>query len=211
MIKGVELKVEGVKIGYIFVKNARVGDSYNLNIIKEIEKDIDKIVKEEEKRKIVRDMLRFGKYKPSGRGKPASEYLYEIFKKRQFPLINNFVDCLNLVSLKSLLPISLIDVDKAGSERFLLRRGKSGESYIFNNSGQVLNLEDLLLISTFEKDEPIATPVKDSQKTKIDFSTKNLIAVIYCPLVIEEDLKNAMNQLINLYKNFGEIDDYGEI
>jgi len=56
-----------------------------------------------------------------------------------------------------MLPISLIDIEKAKSEIFILRRGKKGESYIFNNSGQILLVEDLLLIAT-KDDEPIASP-----------------------------------------------------
>src|SRR5688572_10209828 len=54
----------------------------------------------------IRDMLRFGKYKPTGRGKPASEYLLRAAVEDKFPWINNLVDINNWISLKSMLPIS---------------------------------------------------------------------------------------------------------
>jgi len=200
----IQVEVEKVKIGAIFVKNCDVRESeesFKNKVLAEI-----KLIKETDRlRKNVRNMLRFGKYKPSGRGKPASEYLFEAAKEGSFPFINNFVDALNFVSLISGLPISLIDNEKAKTENFRIRRGRKGESYIFNKSGQVLNLEDLLLTATNEEDEPIATPVKDSQKTKIDEKSKNLTAIIYSPIELEEILKNSLEELTTLYKEKGEI------
>ena len=200
----IQVEVEKVKIGAIFVKNCDVRESeesFKNKVLAEI-----KLIKETDRlRKNVRNMLRFGKYKPSGRGKPASEYLFEAAKEGIFPFINNFVDALNFVSLISGLPISLIDNEKAKTENFRIRRGRKGESYVFNKSGQVLNLEDLLLTATNEEDEPIATPVKDSQKTKIDEKSKNLTAIIYSPIELEEILKNSLEELTTLYKEKGEI------
>ena len=64
-------------------------------------------------RAAVRDLLRRGGYKPTGRGKPASEYLAQAAAKGEFPRISNAVDALNLVSLDTGLPISLVDLDRA--------------------------------------------------------------------------------------------------
>ena len=82
----------------------------------------------EELRGAVRNMLRVGAYKPTGRGKPASEYLLSAAKEEpeRFPRINNLVDINNLVSLESLLPISVIDLARAGSYHFLARHGRAG-------------------------------------------------------------------------------------
>ncbi len=55
----------------------------------------------------VRDLLRAGGYKPSGRSKPASEYLAAAAAKGEFPRINALVDACNVVSLHAGLPISL--------------------------------------------------------------------------------------------------------
>src|SRR4051812_32854911 len=43
----------------------------------------------------VRALLRHGGYKPSGRGKPASEYLQAAMAEARFPSINPLVDVCN--------------------------------------------------------------------------------------------------------------------
>src|SRR6188768_1912113 len=60
----------------------------------------------------VRDLLRHGGFKPSGRSKPASEYLVTAHAENRWPRINPLVDICNVVSLQSVLPISLVDADK---------------------------------------------------------------------------------------------------
>ena len=138
--------------------------------------------------KAVRELLRHGKYKPTGRGKPASEYLSNAAKEARFPRINLLVDINNLVSLESNLPISLIDLARAGQGQadfgFSLRRGRPGESYVFNSAGQTIELEDLLLISKHPGDEPCANPVKDALSTKLSDEAQDVLAVIYAPVAL---------------------------
>src|SRR3954469_9551184 len=64
-------------------------------------------------RAAVRDLLRHGGYKPTGRGKPASEYLIRAAAEGGLGSINAAVDACNAVSLHSGLPISVIDLDRA--------------------------------------------------------------------------------------------------
>ena len=74
---------------------------------------------EEALRVSVRDILRNGSYRPTGRGKPASEYLVRRAREADgsstpqdaFPRINGPVDCCNFISLRYLLPISMWDLD----------------------------------------------------------------------------------------------------
>src|SRR6476469_3119045 len=61
-------------------------------------------------RTAVRDLLRHGGYKPTGRGKPASEYLIRAVGEGALSSINAAVDCCNAVSLHSGLPISVVDL-----------------------------------------------------------------------------------------------------
>lgn len=161
---------------------------------------------EEEAKNAVRSLLRFGKYKPSGRGKPASEYLLEAAREGSFPSINNAVDALNLVSMRSRLPISLIDTEKAGGTSFRLRRGREGEQYVFNRSGQVLGLQDLLLVSILPADEPLATPVKDCQRTKVDEGTREALAVIYAPAAMADRLEQATRELERELLSFSKVE-----
>jgi len=64
-------------------------------------------------RKAIRDLFRFGGFKPTGRSKPASEYLARTAEGGSFPRINNVVDACNFYSLLTGLPISLLDLDLA--------------------------------------------------------------------------------------------------
>jgi len=136
-----------------------------------------------ELRRRVRRMLRYGKYRPSGRGKPASEFLLRAALQGEFPLVNCPVDVNNAISLASGLPGSIFDSDITG-RRLLLRRGLPGERYVFNRSGQEIDLEDLLLVcrQTEAGWVPCGNPVKDAMETKITTATRNVIAVLYAPM-----------------------------
>ena len=135
-----------------------------------------------EMRQRVRRMLRHGKYKPSGRSKPASEFLLQAALSGAFPLVNGPVDVNNAVSLESGFPGSIFDADRSG-RRLRIRRGAAGESYVFNPSGQTIDLEDLLLVCRLIDDvwEPCGNPVKDSMATKIRSETRDVVAVLYAP------------------------------
>lgn len=131
----------------------------------------------------VRDMLRFCSYKPSGRSKPASEYLLAAALSGDFPLVNGPVDVNNAVSLAWGYPASVFDSSLCGAE-LCLRRGRQGESYQFNTSGQTIDLEDLLCVCRREAGEwvPCGNPVKDSMATKVNPGTTGVVAVIFAPV-----------------------------
>ncbi len=150
----------------------------------------------------VREMLRVGRYRPTGRGKPASEYLRQAALEGRFPRINALVDIINLVSLETMLPISVVDIVRAGTERFVVRRGREGEAYIFNPSGQVIDLCDLLLTARLPDDRPCASPVKDSQQTKTDISTQAALAVVYGPSALADAVRDAALRMANLIERF---------
>jgi hypothetical protein len=130
----------------------------------------------------VRGMLRFGSYKPAGRSKPSSEYLLGAALVGDFPLVNGPVDANNAVSLEWGYPASLFDLDLCGPS-LRLRRGLAGESYVFNPSGQSIDLKDLLCVCRFENGNwiPCGNPVKDAMSTKIRESTHSVAAVVYAP------------------------------
>jgi DNA/RNA-binding domain of Phe-tRNA-synthetase-like protein len=151
----------------------------------------------------VRDMLRHGRYKPTGRGKPASEYLLQAALEDRFPRINNLVDINNLISLRSLLPISLVDLVRAGCDHFTVRHGRPSESYIFNAGGQTIDLEDLLLVARLPGDEACANPIKDSMATKIDDSATDVMAVLYAPDVLRPGLSHAVEAFEEALKAWG--------
>lgn len=154
-------------------------------------------------KRVVRDLLRHGKYKPTGRGKPASEYLLKSAAEDRFPHINNLVDINNLISLRSLLPISLVDLSRAQTGTFAIRRGLPDESYVFNPAGQVIGLQDLLLVSRLPDDVPCANPVKDSMATKLDDTSRDVMAVLYAPPALADVLAQATRDFAEALTQWG--------
>lgn len=125
----------------------------------------------------VRDLLRHGGYKPSGRSKPASEYLAAAYAKGEFPRINPLVDACNVVSLHAGLPVSLVDLDKLAGDALTLRIAPAGTSYVFNPSGQTIDASGLVCV--YDAEGPTGTPVKDAQRTKTDAATRATLAIVW--------------------------------
>jgi DNA/RNA-binding domain of Phe-tRNA-synthetase-like protein len=145
-------------------------------------------------------MLRHGSYKPAGRSKPASEYLLAAAASEGFPLVNGPVDVNNAVSLQWGYPASIFDASLSGWD-LLLRRGMSGEHYVFNPAGQTIELEDLLCVCRKIDGAwvPCGNPVKDSMATKTSAATMQVVAVIFAP--VEEppgDLRDAARRFASL-------------
>lgn len=131
----------------------------------------------------VRKMLKHGKFKASGRSKPAQEYLLRCaLEEGCLPRINGPVDVLNTASLVGGLPISLLSMEKCSSQ-LEVRRGLTGEGYVFNSIGQVLDVEDLVVTcdATQTPSRPVGSPIKDSLAGKIESSDTALVAIIYAP------------------------------
>lgn len=123
----------------------------------------------------VRDLLRHGGYKPTGRGKPASEYLVKAATEGTLGSINAVVDACNVVSLHSGLPISVVDLDRARAPLGI--RIAEDVRYEFNASGQVIDVEGLLCLH--DADGPCANAVKDSQRTKTHGETRRVLIVVW--------------------------------
>lgn len=153
----------------------------------------------EQVRTSVRALLRHGGYKPSGRGKPASEYLVGAFAEGRFPRINALVDVCNVVSLHSGLPISLLDLDLLqGSvdDGLSIRVLPDATSYIFNPSGQTIDASGLLALC--DREGPAGTPVKDAQRTKTHAGTVNTLTVIWGSNALPGRAANAHADYVRL-------------
>lgn len=124
----------------------------------------------------VRDMLRHGGYKPTGRGKPASEYLVRAAGDGSLGTINTAVDLCNAVSLHSGLPVSVVDLDRATSP-FRVAIAPEGAQYVFNASGQSIDLAGLLCL--FDAEGPCANAVKDAQRTKTNADTRRTLTILW--------------------------------
>jgi len=176
----------------------------------------------------VRDMLRHGAYKPAGRAKPSSEYLLAAALADDFPIVNGPVDANNAASLAFGYPASVFDLAKTGS-LLRLSRGRAGESYVFNPSGQEIDLEDLLLVrrprggpegaapgAAADRDaatasgggaaadgewEACGNPVKDAAATKVFAACRDVVAVVYAPMAEPpEDLEACASLFARLLR-----------
>src|SRR5438105_13359433 len=126
-------------------------------------------------RDAVRRLLRHGGFKPTGRSKPASEYLLKAVSEARLGSINLAVDVCNIVSLHSGLPISVVDLDRA-REPFRVGVAPPGASYVFNAAGQVIELGGLLCL--FDAEGPCANAVKDAHRTKTGPETRRTLSLV---------------------------------
>jgi DNA/RNA-binding domain of Phe-tRNA-synthetase-like protein len=145
--------------------------------------------RDEAVRSAIRDVLRQGGYKPTGRGKPASEYLVRAAEEGTLQPINAAVDAGNVVSLHSGLPISVIDLDRA-TPPLRIAVGKPGEGYAFNASGQEIEVAGLPCL--FDASGPCGNAVKDAQRTKTHAGTERTLSVIWGAVGHEARLAAAL-------------------
>ena len=146
------------------------------------------LARDEAVRAAVRDLLRWGGYKPTGRGKPASEYLVRAAGEGALGSINLAVDACNAVSLHAGLPVSVVDLELARPP-FRVALAPSGASYVFNAAGQEIDLGGLLCL--WDADGPCANAVRDSQRTKTRPDTTGTLSVVWGAAGHEERLRDA--------------------
>lgn len=132
--------------------------------------------READTKDLVRAMLRVGGFKPSGRSKPASEYLTGAAAEGRLAPINLVVDAANAASLHGGLPISVVDLDLAREPYSVAVRGP-GERYVFNAAGQEIELAGLVCFG--DASGPCASPVKDSHRTKTHALTRRALVVVW--------------------------------
>lgn len=130
----------------------------------------------DEVRLAVRDLLRHGGFKPTGRSKPASEYLIKASSGGFLSTINLAVDACNAISLHSGLPISVVDLDLVQPPLHIGIAEKQS-SYVFNAAGQTIDIGGLVCLS--DTQGPCACAVKDSQRMKTRPETRKTLSVVW--------------------------------
>jgi DNA/RNA-binding domain of Phe-tRNA-synthetase-like protein len=130
----------------------------------------------DEVREAVRTLLRHGGFKPTGRSKPASEYLLKAVGEGRLSSINLAVDACNAVSLHSGLPASVVDLARARPP-FRVGIAATDATYVFNASGQTIDVGGLLCL--FDAEGPCANAVKDAQRTKTGAETVRTLSLIW--------------------------------
>lgn len=154
-------------------------------------------------RAAIRDMLRSRDFKPTGRSKPASEYLVRASGEAGLRAINPAVDACNAVSLHSGIPISVVDCDRY-SEPLCIRLGASGERYVFNPTGQVIELAGLLCL--VDAQGPCANAIKDAQRTKTSESTRRSLSILWSSRALVAQTQAALELYRSLLRDVAEIE-----
>jgi DNA/RNA-binding domain of Phe-tRNA-synthetase-like protein len=102
--------------------------------------------------------------------------------------INAAVDVCNAVSLHSGFPISVVDLGRAHAP-FRIAIAPAGASYVFNASGQEIDLSGLLCL--YDAAGPCANAVRDAQRTKTSAETRSTLSVIWGCAGFEARLKET--------------------
>jgi DNA/RNA-binding domain of Phe-tRNA-synthetase-like protein len=154
-------------------------------------------------RAAIRDMLRQGGFKPTGRSKPASEYLLRAHAEGSLGPINPAVDACNVVSLHSGLPISVVDLDRL-QEPLSIRCAPVGTSYVFNPAGQSMDLGGLVCL--YDAVGPCANAVKDSQRTKTHDATQRTLTILWSDRSLAEQTEAALQLYYSLLAEAAEVE-----
>jgi DNA/RNA-binding domain of Phe-tRNA-synthetase-like protein len=207
-------KIQGIKLGILKVSNLNLMSprpyfDIEFEAIKTylLEKFKDKRPAEDDTVSHVRRMYRRVGWEPT-RYRPSSEALVRrILKGKELYRINIAVDFGNLVSARHHLPMGLYDCNKI-SGVITLDTGKDGESYE-GISKPLIHAQNKLIL----RDDTgiFGNPTADSKRTSLADTTKEVIAVFFCPYdVIDDYLNSTLDLLEKYYKEFSNI-NYREI
>lgn len=149
----------------------------------------------------IRDMLRHRDFKPTGRSKPSSEYLSRAQSEGGVRAINAAVDSCNAVSLHSGLPISVVDCDLL-TLPLQIRRAGADERYVFNPTGQVIELAGLVCL--YDASGPCANAIKDAQRTKTSDTTRTTLSILWSSRQLETQTDAALRVYLSLLTNLAD-------
>lgn len=117
---------------------------------------------------------RLGKDPSRYRGSPEA-LLRRARSGKELYRIHDVVDVINLVSLRTFLPIGLYDAAHLRPP-LTLRRGAHGEAYDGIGKEQ-LNLDGLPVLA--DADGPFGSPTSDSRRTMVTGDTRAVLAVVF--------------------------------
>lgn len=140
--------------------------------------------------------------KEPSRYRPSAEALCRrVLQGKGLYRVNNVVDLLNLVSLRSGYSIGGWDVSRIEGPA-VLGIGREDEPYAAIGRGAL----NIACFPVFRDDKgAFGTPTSDSQRTMVRPETKEFLMVIY-GFGYEEGLKEAMEHAVKLLKKYGGAD-----
>lgn len=166
---------------------------------------IDKNIVEKEWLEIFKDM------NASERRLPSIVALWNIIDNfGKLKSINYFVDAYNYISIKHGIPMGGYDLSKLPHQELTLKYAVQGGIKFepLGLSGQLEKLKDPAEICYYCDDVPVCRywNNKDSEVTKIDESTSNVL-IMFDTLGTIEELKSAINEFVDIVKATSNITD----
>ena len=124
--------------------------------------------------------------------RPSSEKLLRrVQKGRGFPRVNDFVDSMNLVSLRLQFPMGFYDWDHLVPP-VLVRIGRPNEIFV-GLDGDKIELEGKIVL--VDGESPFGNPSHDSERGKISSSTFRALVVLFAPAdVPREELEEGIRE-----------------
>lgn len=137
--------------------------------------------------------------KDPNRYRPAAESLLRrVSKRKGLYHVNNVVDCLNLVSVKTGFSICGYDLNRINGD-ISLGKGQPGEPYEGIGRGE-LNIESLPVFR--DASGAFGTPTSDSSRTLIDAETQYVLMIIPSFDGDRDGLKGATSMLSEVLKKY---------
>jgi DNA/RNA-binding domain of Phe-tRNA-synthetase-like protein len=136
--------------------------------------------------------------------RPSGEALIRrILLGKGLYLINNFVDCFNLVSIQTGLSIGAHDIEKL-SGNITIKLARNGEKFIaIGSKGEMVLKGGELVVSDDKNVLDLAYSTSSCELTKITKETKKAILTVYTPEEISVDYINeCLEKLINYLIKF---------
>jgi len=137
--------------------------------------------------------------------RPSSEALVRrALQGKEFPRVNTLVDCCNIASALSGVPIAAFDADKLRG-RLRLRFAARGEPFLGIGMGGSLSLSGKELVIEDELGPVAVYLYRDSERTKITLETRACVAVLCgVPGVSRSCLERASSLLDELISEFAK-------
>jgi DNA/RNA-binding domain of Phe-tRNA-synthetase-like protein len=142
------------------------------------------------------------------RYRPSSEALLKrVLQGKGVPSIHSAADVNNFFSLRYIIPCGLYDLDQIEGNDIMMRLGEQHESYQ-SLSGRETSAAGTWI--TADAVGPFGGPVIDSERTKVSYSSKNILHIIYMPESVQT--KNNGERLLSsvadmfLHINGGELE-----
>ena len=163
-----------------------------------------------DKAKITKEWLDiFKDMNASERRLPSVVALWSVIDKvGELSPINYFVDAYNFISVKHGIPMGGYDISKLPDDDLNLRYAINGGLRFtpLGLNGQTEKIKDAAEICYYSGDTPVCRywNNKDSDITKI-YDNTNEVLIMFYHLGTDEELKNAMNEFINLINETSDV------